>query len=493
MHRILLPLILLLSPMPQAERHGLRLIIVPAEAKAAELRARILAGESFEALARENSTDASAASGGYLGVFAPEDLRREFQEALAGLKTGDVSAVTRIGREFALLQFVSEEVETRTIVAARWGAADVLDSFTDLLSLAYFRDNPFEAALKKYEQAVSRAPLSEDLYLAMNSILSGAELRTEAEALMMRAIMAFPDSRRVRYRLAELHRDSGRMKKSLEVFKEASEMDGPPGLDPALDRRQRSFIYQRIGGINTDLVQFDDAVAAYKKALEIDPRNGEARLSLGDVYLRRDRLDETLAEYTRVVAENPGSAVAHNRVAELNLRMARFPESAAAAAKALEIDPAHRRSRYVRGMALMRMGRLEEGQKELQEYEKLERKAQGETNRVREIVATNRGAAALLIEGQAEEALAMFRKGIESHPDAAAMYLNLGLAQSKLGRHQEAAKTFEAMLGLEPGDNFVVHRSLAREYELLGDTSAAARHQVLYLQKLDAALEAGLN
>ncbi|MBI4474697.1 MAG: tetratricopeptide repeat protein [Acidobacteria bacterium] len=486
MKRVLSPIVLLILLAPvigaraQAERRGLRLIVVSAEAEATALRAQILAGESFEALAREHSTDASSKAGGYLGTFPVGDLRREFQTALAGLKPGEVSAVTRIGSEFALLQFVTD-------------VADVLDSFAALLSLAYFRDAQFEEALKKYEQAVSRAPLSEDLYLAMNNILSGAELRTEAETLMMRALGAFPGSRRVRYRLAELYRDSGRMRKALEVFKEAAELEGPPGLDPALDRRQRSFIYQRIGGINTDLVQFDDALSAHKKALEIDPGNAESRVALGDLYVRRDRLNEALAEYTSVAAANPKSAAAHNRVAEVNLQLARLPESAAAAGRALEIDPAHRRSRYVRAMALIRMGRNEEGQKELQQYEKLEGEAQAETNEAREIVVTARGAAALLIDGKAEEAIAMFRKGVEAHPKATGIHLNLGLAESKLGLHREAAKTFETLIDLGLDGNFLVHWNLSREYKALGDTKASERHQILYLQTLNAALEAGLN
>lgn len=563
MKRILL-LILLSSTLTsvtaraQVERRGLRLIVVSTEAKASALRAQILAGESFEVLAREHSTDGSAAAGGYMGTFAPGDLRQEFQAALSGLKPGETSAVTRFGNEFALLQFLTEEEESwrvqsnqglqalqqqryaeaaqsfsaavlaaekfgatddrflqslsglaeayrvqekyaeaepvyRRILAVRWAVSDVLESFASLVSLAYFRDGQFEEALKKYEQAISRAPLSEDLYVAMNNILSGAELRAEAETLMLRAVRTFPNSRRVRYRLAELYRDSGRMKKALDIFKEASEMEGPPGLDPVLDRLQRSFVYQRMGGINTDLVQFDAALAAYKKALEINPDNAEARLALADLYLRRDRLDEALAEYTRVVTANPRSAAAHSRLAELNLRMARFPESVAAAAKALEIDPAHRRSRYVRAMALIRMGESEEGQKELQEYEKLERDAQAETNQGREIVVTNRGAAAHLMNGRAEEAIAMFRKGIEAHPKAAGIYVNLGLAQSRLGRHRDAVKTFETVIDLGFGDNFLVHRSLSREYELLGDTKASLRHQVLYLQRIYAALEAGLN
>ncbi len=48
---------------PQADRVTFRIITVRTEGEASELRARILAGESFEAVARERSTDSSAPAG----------------------------------------------------------------------------------------------------------------------------------------------------------------------------------------------------------------------------------------------------------------------------------------------------------------------------------------------------------------------------------------------------------------------------------------------
>src|SRR5262245_26079052 len=78
----------------QTEARGLRMIVLRTEAEAASVRSQILAGGSFEALARQHSTDRSASAGGYIGVVAFGDLRREFQEALADLKPGDVTAVT---------------------------------------------------------------------------------------------------------------------------------------------------------------------------------------------------------------------------------------------------------------------------------------------------------------------------------------------------------------------------------------------------------------
>src|SRR5688572_9512821 len=91
---------------PQTERRGLRLIVVSKEVQGADLRARIQAGASFEALAKEHSIDPSAAAGGHIGAIIVSDLQQELQVALGGLGPGEISPVTRVGNEFFLLQWI---------------------------------------------------------------------------------------------------------------------------------------------------------------------------------------------------------------------------------------------------------------------------------------------------------------------------------------------------------------------------------------------------
>jgi tetratricopeptide (TPR) repeat protein len=384
----------------------------------------------------------------------------------------------------------------RRVLEMQWGgarAADVLDTFTALLALGHFRDAQFEQAVKKYEEVISQAPLGEDLYVAMSKFFLAAELTAEAEAVMLRALRLFPDSRRVRYELAELYRTSGKMKTALEVFREASQMEGPPDLGSENDRLQLSRIHYRIGGVATDLVQFDVAMESYRRALEVNPESIESRLALADLNLRRHGLQEAVADYNRVISFGPKNAAPHYGLAEANLRLGRLPEALAAAGRALEIDSQHRGARYVRAMALIRMGRRAEGQRELETYRQLESDAQEKANRTREILVFNRGAAAMLMGGRHEQAIGMFRNGTQSHPDAAVLHLNLGIAQSKTGLRRQAAETFEKMLGLGLGDDFVVHRALSQEYEAMGDGQASRRHRAMYLQKIGAALRARLN
>lgn len=81
-------------------RPGPQLTAEAAQARLAEFRQRIAGGQaSFEALARENSQDGSAAAGGSLGWAAPGLFVPEFEQAMNRLQPGEISppVVSRFG------------------------------------------------------------------------------------------------------------------------------------------------------------------------------------------------------------------------------------------------------------------------------------------------------------------------------------------------------------------------------------------------------------
>jgi protein O-GlcNAc transferase len=264
------------------------------------------------------------------------------------------------------------------------------------------------------------------------------------------------------------------------------------GIDPAVDRLQRSVVYQKVGSIHIELAEFDQAASAYMKALEFTPDSVDARLGLGDVYLQQGKPQDALTEYNHALAMDAKSAPAYFRVADANLRLGRFAEASQAAAKVLALDAAHQKAHYVLATALVRMDAQEASERELEVHRKLEAEARAETDRSRNIVVVNREAAAKLLEARAEDAGEMFMKAIETFPDSATAYLNLGIVQSQLGQHKAAVETFQRVLTRNISDSFLVSWNLAQEYRHLGDTEASLRHQVVYLQNVDLALREAL-
>jgi tetratricopeptide (TPR) repeat protein len=389
-------------------------------------------------------------------------------------------------------KYADAEPFYRRYLALRWGGpsavdvAEVLDRLSVLVALSYFQDSQFEEARRKFFEVVDQSPPGEGLFAAMSSVLFEAQLIDEAQALAERAGRLFPTSRGIQFRLAELYRRSWKPRKALGAFETIGRMKAS-GIDPAMDRLQRSVVYQKIGGIHTELAELDLAASAYSKALEFTPDSVDARLGLGDVYLQQGKPDDALSEYNSALVTDAKSAAAYFRVADANLRMGRFAEASETAAKVLALDAGHRKAHYILATALVRMDAKEEGDRELEVYRKLEAEARSETDRGRNIGVVNRGGAAKLVEGRPEEAVEMFLKAIETFPDAATAYLNLGTAQSKLGQHKAAADTFQKMLALKL-DSFQVSWSLAREYQYLGEIETSRRHRVVYLQNIDLAL-----
>ena len=77
---------------PKEEFHA-RHILVDDEAKAKELIAKLDGGASFEQLAKDNSKDSSAAEGGDLGWFNPNQMVKPFSDAVQQLEVGRYTAV----------------------------------------------------------------------------------------------------------------------------------------------------------------------------------------------------------------------------------------------------------------------------------------------------------------------------------------------------------------------------------------------------------------
>ena len=100
-----------------------------AREKAAEVRARILKGESFEKVAAEVSDAPSKANGGLIGPISRDEMNEELLKTIAKMKAGDITPVmnTPTGAQFFQLQS-SIEATTLPFEEARARVADVLSS-----------------------------------------------------------------------------------------------------------------------------------------------------------------------------------------------------------------------------------------------------------------------------------------------------------------------------------------------------------------------------
>jgi peptidyl-prolyl cis-trans isomerase D len=92
-------------------------------ARLADIRAQIVAGASFEDMARRYSQDpGSAASGGDLGVFGPGEMVLPFEEAVMELEPGELSDVVQTPLGLHLIRLESRRVRAFDEIAPDYRA-----------------------------------------------------------------------------------------------------------------------------------------------------------------------------------------------------------------------------------------------------------------------------------------------------------------------------------------------------------------------------------
>lgn len=90
-----------------------RHILVADEAKAKEVKSKLDGGAKFEDLAKEYSTDGSAANGGELGWFGAGDMVAEFEEAAYALKVNEISQPVKSEHGYHIIE-VTEKKEKKS-------------------------------------------------------------------------------------------------------------------------------------------------------------------------------------------------------------------------------------------------------------------------------------------------------------------------------------------------------------------------------------------
>jgi tetratricopeptide (TPR) repeat protein len=162
-----------------------------------------------------------------------------------------------------------------------------------------------------------------------------------------------------------------------------------------------------LGAIHRARGEHEQALACFRRCLEIAPGDARALYLLARTQEALGRLDEAEATYRRAVSRRPGFMAAHNHYGAFLYRRNRYGEAVAQFRKVVELAPS-----YLRGL-------------------------------------NNLGGICFYLE-RWPEAEAAFRRSLAIRPTPAA-YLNLGTLYFYERRYVEAAHMYEESLELAPG------------------------------------------
>ena len=202
-------------------------------------------------------------------------------------------------------------------------------------------------------------------------------------------------------------------------------------------------VYTDLGFAEEKMGRDNEAVAYFRKALELGFDLATTHTYLGIVLGDQGKRDEAIAQYRQALEINPAHELARLNLALTLTITGKLDEAVSQFKEVLESDPDNYLAHYGLGYALSLQGRTEES---VSHYRKsLEIKPDFEP-------AQNKLGNWLLDRGETDEAEALFRKAVEFNPDNAKAWLGLGVILTSKGNSREAVPYFEKSLTLEPED-----------------------------------------
>ncbi len=199
--------------------------------------------------------------------------------------------------------------------------------------------------------------------------------------------------------------------------------------------------HSNLGNALTGRGQIDEAMAHYRRALEVKPDYAEAHNNLGNALVGCGRFDEAITQYQKVLEVKRDSAEVHNNLGNALAGCRRFDEAITQFQKALEVKPDYVAAHYDLGNALVGCGRFNEAITHFQKA--LEIKPDY-------VTARNNLGNALVGCGRFDEAITQYQKALEVKPDYVAAHYNLGNALVGCGRFDEAITQYQKALEVKP-------------------------------------------
>jgi Tfp pilus assembly protein PilF len=216
---------------------------------------------------------------------------------------------------------VQEKQPARPQAAAQSKADDALRSNT--LGVAYMNQQKFADAQKYFEKALAADPKFTIARLNLGiSLLSQQELEAARQALE-EAARELPQDPYAWYNLGLAYKDAGEAEKGVVAFRHVTE------LTPEADG------YYFLGYLESQLQRYDEAIAAFQKALAAYPLHASAEFGLARAYQRKGDAGsarEHLARFQKITLEHLGTPFGAGYGDQGRYSLAELARSAATAA-----------------------------------------------------------------------------------------------------------------------------------------------------------------
>ncbi|PIW63990.1 MAG: hypothetical protein COW12_08800 [Candidatus Omnitrophica bacterium CG12_big_fil_rev_8_21_14_0_65_45_16] len=188
----------------------------------------------------------------------------------------------------------------------------------------------------------------------------------------------------------------GRADEALASFKKAIE------LDP-----QYAHPYINLGAVYTAAGKPAEAIDFYRKGLALNPKVRDANYNWANAAAELGHYDEAIAHYLQEFKFHPEHIKACNNLANLYSRLNQFQNAVTYYQKGIEIDPTYAKLRHNYGLLLTHLGRF-------------------------------------------DEAIEQYQAGLKANPQDADLYHGYAAVLERMGKVNEAIKAYSTAIALRP-------------------------------------------
>jgi Flp pilus assembly protein TadD len=187
----------------------------------------------------------------------------------------------------------------KSSVAAQSDDATPTDALRfNTLGVAYMNQQKFADAQRKFEQALAAGPKFAIARLNLGVALLSQQKLEPARAALEAAARQLPQDPYAWYNLGLVYKDSSEMEKGIAAFQHVTE------LTPEAD----GFYF--VGYLQSQSQHYDEAIAAFQKALAAYPFHASAEFGLARAYQRKGEAAaarEHLARFQKITTEHLGT------------------------------------------------------------------------------------------------------------------------------------------------------------------------------------------
>lgn len=176
-----------------------------------------------------------------------------------------------------------------------------------------------------------------------------------------------------------------------------------------------TYAYSELGDALEDQDKWDEAIAVYREGVRVNPKEAELYDELGRTLYHQNKLDDAIAAYQKAIQLNPNFAKAHDHLGNALYIQRKFDEAIAAYRQAIQLNPDPTWAAFY--------------------FDNLGN--------------------ALYAQGKSEEAIAAYRQAIQLDPNYSSAYFYLGCALGDRGKLDESIAAFRQVIRLDPKDEML--------------------------------------